>query len=65
MLARQPDTGVRSVPGGSGGRMAAAIERSSVVVVRMLNLEFTDGREYDRYRREPNDMVQLRGVLRF
>ena len=31
----------------------------------MLNLEFTGGQQYDRYRRETLDMVQLRGELRF
>ncbi|MDE0360905.1 MAG: autotransporter domain-containing protein [Rhodospirillaceae bacterium] len=31
----------------------------------MLNLEFTGGQEYDRWRREAHNMVQLRAELRF
>ncbi len=31
----------------------------------MLNLEVSGGQEYDRFRRETNNMVQLRGELRF
>lgn len=31
----------------------------------LLNLEFTGGQEYDRWRRETHNMVQLRGQLRF
>ena len=50
---------------GHGMRMGLRYDLANSGGGTMLNLEFTGGREYDRYRREAHNMVQLRGELRF
>ena len=50
---------------GHGMRMGLRYDLANSGGGTMLNLEITGGREYDRYRREAHNMVQLRGELRF
>ena len=50
---------------GHGMRMGLRYDLASQGGATMLNLEFTGGQEYDRWLRETNNMVQLRGELRF
>ena len=50
---------------GHGMRMGLRYDLASQGNATMLNLEFTGGQEYDRWRREAHNMVQLRGELRF
>ena len=50
---------------GRGMRMGLRYDLASRGGATMLNLEFTGGQEYDRWLRETNNMVQLRGELRF
>ena len=50
---------------GHGMRMGLRYDLASRGSATMLNLEFTGGQEYDRWLRETNNMVQLRGELRF
>ena len=50
---------------GHGVRMGLRYDLANSGGGTMLNLEFTGGRQYDRYRREAHNMVQLRGELRF
>ncbi len=50
---------------GHGMRMGLRYDLANRVSDTMLNLEFTGGQQYDRYRRETDNMVQLRGELRF
>ena len=50
---------------GHGMRMGLRYDLASRGSAAMFNLEFTGGQEYDRWLRETNDMVQLRGELRF
>ena len=50
---------------GHGMRMGLRYDLADQGDGTMFNLEFTGGQEYDRWRREANNMVQLRGELRF
>ena len=50
---------------GHGVRMGLRYDLASRGGATMLNLEFTGGQEYDRWLRETNNMVQLRGEIRF
>ena len=50
---------------GHGMRMGLRYDLADQGSGTMFNLEFTGGQEYDRWRREANNMVQLRGELRF
>ena len=50
---------------GRGMRMGLRYDLAGKGSATMLNFEFTGGQEYDRYRREVHNMVQLRGELRF
>ncbi len=50
---------------GHGMRMGLRYDLANADAGTMLNLEFTGGQEYDRWRREAHNMVQLRGELRF
>ena len=50
---------------GHGMRMGLRYDLATQGNSTMLNLEFTGGQEYDRWLRETNNMVQLRGELRF
>ena len=50
---------------GHGMRMGLRYDLADQGDGTMFNLEFSGGQEYDRWRREANNMVQLRGELRF
>ena len=50
---------------GHGMRMGLRYDLASQGSATLLNLEFTGGQEYDRWLRETNNMVQLRGEVRF
>ena len=50
---------------GRGMQMGLRYDLANPGKGTMLNLEFSGGQEYDRFRRETNNMVQLRGELRF
>ena len=50
---------------GHGMRLGLRYDLANSGSSTMFNLEFTGGREYDRFRREAHNMVQLRGELRF
>ena len=50
---------------GHGLRMGLRYDLAGRGSATMLNFEFTGGQEYDRWLRETNNMVQLRGELRF
>ena len=50
---------------GRSMRMGLRYDLANVGSGTMLNLEFTGGQEYDRFRRETSNMVQLRGEMRF
>ncbi len=50
---------------GRGMRMGLRYDLANSGSGTLLNLEFTGGQEYDRWRREAHNMVQLRGELRF
>ena len=50
---------------GHGMRLGLRYDLANSGSSTMFNLEFTGGQEYDRFRREAHNMVQLRGELRF
>ena len=50
---------------GRAMRLGLRYDLTSQGSATMLNFEFTGGQEYDRWRREAHNMVQLRGELRF
>ena len=50
---------------GHGMRMGLRYDLAGQRSATMLNFEFSGGQEYDRWLRETNSMVQLRGELRF
>ena len=50
---------------GHGMRMGLRYDLAGKGSATMLNLEFIGGQEYDRWLRETNNMVQVRGELRF
>ena len=50
---------------GHGMRMGLRYDLANRASDNLLNLEFTGGQQYDRYRRETKNVVQLRGELRF
>jgi len=50
---------------GHGMRMGLRYDLANQGTATLLNLELTGGQEYDRWRREAHNMVQLRGEMRF